>query len=114
MDRSRFHVLAAGLCAFAVLLALRAFGGGLFKDLKETTFVVPFVALLVGFVLEDLAARGRRGRVAAVLVALGLLALGLGQYARYLRTYPAASVACAEQAPSPPVSCSPPERQKVR
>jgi hypothetical protein len=80
---ARRVVLAYGL-TFALLVALRAFGGGLFKDLKEVEFVGPLVALGTGAVLCELARRGAPGRWAAALVGAGLLAFGLGRYASYL------------------------------
>jgi hypothetical protein len=78
------RVVAAYGLTFALLVALRAFGGGLFKDLKEIEFVGPLVALGTGAVLAELAGRGRAGRWAAALVGAGLIAFGLGRYAEYL------------------------------
>jgi hypothetical protein len=82
--RPAWRVVAAYGLTFALLVALRAFGGGLFKDLKEIEFVGPLVALGTGAVLAELARRGAWGRWAAGLTGLGLLAFGLGRYAEYL------------------------------
>jgi hypothetical protein len=82
--REAWRVVAAYGLTFALLVALRAFGGGLFKDLKEVEFVGPLVALGTGAVLVDLAGRGTAGRWAAALTGIGLLAFGLGRYAEYL------------------------------
>jgi hypothetical protein len=81
------HAVLAYAAAFAVLVALRAFGAGLFKDLKEIEFVGPLVALATGAVIEDLAGRGRGGRWAAALLAIGLIAFGLGRWRWYLITH---------------------------
>jgi hypothetical protein len=86
-DRRVFRLLTAYALAFAALLGLRAFGGGLFRDLKEITFVAPLVAVLTGVVLDELASRGRAGRRAAILVAIGLVAFGLARYGAYLNAY---------------------------
>jgi len=83
------RVLTAWALSFAALVALRALPGGLFKDLKEVEFVAPLVAVLAGAALEELWGRGRSGRVAAVLVALGLVAFGLLRYLGDLRTWTA-------------------------
>jgi hypothetical protein len=84
-ERGMFRLLAAHGLAFASLVALRAFGGGLFRDLKELTFVAPLVAVLTAIVLDELVRRGWRR--AAVLVAVGLVAFGLGRYVGYLEAY---------------------------
>ncbi len=86
-DRRVFRLLAAYALAVAALLGLRAFGGGLFRDLKEITFLAPLVAVLTGVFLDELASRGRAGRQAAVLVAIGLVAFGLARYWGYLHAY---------------------------
>jgi hypothetical protein len=87
LDPSARHVLLAFGLAFLLLLSLRAFGGGLFRDLKEITFVGPLLAVLAGAFLEELARRGRPGRLAAVLVAAGLAAHGLARYHGWLAEY---------------------------
>jgi hypothetical protein len=86
-DRPVFRLLLAFALAFALLLSLRAFGGGLFRDLKEITFVGPLVAVLTGLFLDELARRGRGGPLVAALVAAGLVAFGLGRYWGYLQAY---------------------------
>jgi hypothetical protein len=83
-SREAWRVVAAYGLTFALLVALRAFGGGLFKDLKEIEFVGPLVALGTGAVLVELARRGAAGRWAAALTAIGLFAFGMGRYAAYL------------------------------
>jgi hypothetical protein len=82
-----FRVLSAYALAFAALVALRAFGAGLFRDLKEIEFAAPLVALGAGASLEELAGRGRAGRWAAALVVLGLGAFCAARYVEYLETY---------------------------
>jgi hypothetical protein len=86
-SRAGFLVLAAYALAFLLLVGLRGLGGGLFKDLKEVLFVGPLLAVLAGASLETLAARGREGRLAAWLLALGLMVFGLGKYGEQLRVY---------------------------
>ncbi len=78
------HAVLAYAGAFAMLVALRAFGAGLFKDLKEIEFVGPLVALGTGAVIEDIAGRGRAGRWAAAMITIGLIAFGLGRFREYL------------------------------
>jgi hypothetical protein len=76
-------VMAAYGIAFLVLVALRAFGAGLFKDLKEVEFVAPLMAVAAGATLEVLAERGLSGRLSAALVAIGVAALGLAKALGY-------------------------------
>lgn len=83
------RVLAAHALAFAGLVALRALPGGLFKDMKEIEFVAPLVAVLAGASLEELWSRGRPGRIAACLVAVGLLAFAADRYAEFLAPWTA-------------------------
>lgn len=82
-----FRVLTAYALTFAALVALRAFAGGLFRDLKEIEFVAPLVAVTAGTALEEVAGHGRTGRGAAALLAAGLFAFSLARYAEYWRTY---------------------------
>jgi hypothetical protein len=82
-----FRVLTAYTLTFAALVALRAFAGGLFRDLKEIEFVAPFVAVTAGTALEDVARYGATGRVAAALLAAGLAVFSVARYAEYWRTY---------------------------
>lgn len=77
------RILAVYAASFVALLALRA-GSGMFKDLKEFVFIGPFVAITTGASLDSLWRRGAYGRVAAVLVAIGLAAFGLSKYGEYL------------------------------
>jgi hypothetical protein len=74
-------VLTAHALAFAFLVALRAFGGGLFRDLKEVEFAAPLVALTTAVALEALA---RRRAVAALLVGIGLALFGTGKAVSYV------------------------------
>jgi hypothetical protein len=83
------HAVLAYAAAFALLAALRAFGAGLFKDLKEIEFAGPLVAVATGAVLEEIAGRGRAGRWAAAMVAAGLIAFGLGRSFEYLAAHTA-------------------------
>jgi hypothetical protein len=76
------NVLAVYGASFVALLALRA-GSGMFKDLKELVFVAPLIAITTGASLDTLWKRGNAGRLAAVLVAGGLLAFGLAKYGEY-------------------------------
>lgn len=82
-----FRVLSAWGLAFLLMLALRAFGGGVFKDLKEITFAAPWVALLSAGALTALAGRGFKGRLLAVLLTLALVAFGLSRFAGYLQLH---------------------------
>jgi len=75
--------LSAWALAFVLLSVLRVFGSGLFRDLKELTFVAPLVAVLAGKALEDLWERGREGRAAALMLGLGLLLVCGERYAAY-------------------------------
>jgi len=108
-DRAARHVLYAYGLAFAALMLLRGLGGGLFRDLKEITFVAPLVAVAAGASLASLARRGRAERVAVALVAAGLLAFSAERYLFYFRTYAAAVMMPAPSAapsgadrPAPP------------
>jgi hypothetical protein len=78
--------LAAYGLSFLGLLALRAVSG-MFKDLKEFVYVGPFVAITAGVALDSLWRRGRWGRLAAVLVAAGLIGFGLAKYGEYFRMH---------------------------
>jgi hypothetical protein len=90
------RVLAAWGLAFVALVLMRGLGGGLFRDLKEVTFVAPLIAVAAGASLETLARRGRRGRAAVLLLAAGLLAFGVERYRLYFTTYASAVMAAAE------------------
>jgi hypothetical protein len=86
-DPSAFRILLAWALAFLLMLSLRAFGGGLFRDLKEITFAAPLVALLAAASLIALAERGRSAKVAAVALTAFLVVFGLARYRGYLETY---------------------------
>jgi hypothetical protein len=97
-DPRAFRVLAAWSLGFVLMLSLRAFGAGLFKDLKEIEFAAPLVAILSGASLSALADRPRWGRPAAVVLALALVAFGLARYRGYLES--SASPVTAIEAPA--------------
>ncbi|HJS73060.1 MAG TPA: hypothetical protein VJ921_02150, partial [Vicinamibacteria bacterium] len=80
------RVLAAYGLSFLGLLALRAVSG-LFKDLKEFVYIGPFVAVTAGIALDSLWRRGRWGRIAAAMVAAGLIGFGLAKYVEYFRMH---------------------------
>lgn len=90
------RVLAAYGLAFASLVLMRGLGGGLFRDLKEITFVAPLIAVAAGASLETLARRGRPGRAAVLFLAAGLLAFSAERYRFYFTTYASAVMAPAE------------------
>jgi hypothetical protein len=71
------------------MVVLRSLPSGLFKDLKEMEFVAPLVAVTVGASLEELASRGRAGRAAASLIAIGLVAFGVSRYLGYVAAWTA-------------------------
>jgi hypothetical protein len=65
-------------------VALRAASGGLLKDLKEVLFVGPLIAICTAVAVCEIAARGRPGRRAAVMITVGLLAFGTERYLSYV------------------------------
>lgn len=81
------RTLTAYALAFLALVLLRGFGAGLFRDLKEITFVSPLVAVLAGAALEEMWRRGRSGRWATALIVVGLLAFCAERYAFYWTSY---------------------------
>ena len=87
VDPAALSVLRAYGLAFLLLFSLRAFGGGLFRDLKETTFVGPLVAILSAVTIGALARRDRWGRWAAVLLLAGLAIFSIDKHLGYLTTY---------------------------
>jgi len=86
-DPRAFRLLAAYALAFALMLALRAFGGGIFKDLKEIMFAAPLVAMLAGASLDALSKRGVWGKLATAALVVALSIFGLGRYRTYLGSY---------------------------
>lgn len=86
------QALTACALAFVLLVLLRAFGAGLFRDLKEITFVAPLVALLAGAALEELWRRGRAGRLASALIVAGLATFCAERYWFYWSTYRSTAV----------------------
>lgn len=83
LTRARCAVLAAYGATFLTLVLLRG-TVPILRDIKETTFVGPLVALTTGYALETLAARGPREKAVAWLIAIALAAFGLWKYAQYL------------------------------
>ena len=73
--------------AFVLLASSRAFGGETFKDLKEITFVGPFIAMLSGLTVAELSRRGRAGFIAAVVLSASLAVFGVNKYRSYLVSY---------------------------
>jgi hypothetical protein len=104
------RVLYAYGLAFASLVLLRGFGGGLFRDLKEITFVAPLVAVCAGASLLALARRGRSGSVSVLLLALGLLAFTAERYRFYFTTYRSPVVRPVSLTAPEPVSAGSPAR----
>jgi ABC-type transport system involved in multi-copper enzyme maturation permease subunit len=80
------RILTAYGLSFLGLLALRAVSG-MFKDLKEFVYVGPLVAVSAGLALHSLWRHGRWGRIAAVMVAAGLIGFGLSKYGEYFRMH---------------------------
>jgi hypothetical protein len=78
-----FRCLAAYGLTFLLLASLRA-TSGLFKDLKEILFLGPLIATASAASLMEIARRGRSGKIAAVLITVGLLAFWLGKYSELL------------------------------
>ena len=99
-DRRAFRVLAAWGLAFLLMVSLRAFGGGVFKDIKEIELAAPLVAILTGASLSALGRRGRGGLAAATALTAGLALFGLSRYRSYLERYasPVTSTADVESA----------------
>jgi hypothetical protein len=95
-DAAARHVLFAYGLAFVSLVLMRGLGGGLFRDLKEITFVAPLIAVAAGASLETLARRGDSGRAAVLLIAAGLLAFTAERYRFYFTTYTSAVTRPAE------------------
>jgi len=82
-----FKLLAAWGAAFLLLLLLRGLGGGLFKDLKEVTFVAPWIGITSGLTLSALWDSGPRGRSAVLFLAVGLAGFAVERYWGYLQAY---------------------------
>jgi hypothetical protein len=98
-DPRPFRVLAAWGLAFLLMVCLRAFGGGVFKDIKEIELAAPLVAILTGASLHAIGGRGHVGRVAAVALAGALALFGLARYGTYLELYRSPVVSTAEIRP---------------
>jgi hypothetical protein len=95
-DARGFRVLAAWGLSFLLMVSLRAFGGGVFKDIKEIEFAAPLVAILTGASLAALGRRGRKGMLAAAGLTAGLVLFGLERYRDYLELYASPVTAIAE------------------
>lgn len=83
--RTAFRVLCAYAIALAILIGLRAFSGGLFKDVKEVEFAGPLVSITSAITLAALAQRGRLVRMASLALVCALAAFGLVKYWEYFR-----------------------------
>ncbi|MGH9391158.1 MAG: hypothetical protein ACRD1Z_16205, partial [Vicinamibacteria bacterium] len=95
-DARGFRVLAAWGLAFLLMVSLRAFGGGVFKDIKEIEFAAPLVAILTGASLTALGRRGRKGMVASAALVAALMFFGLARYRFYLELYASPVTSAAE------------------
>jgi hypothetical protein len=78
------------------MVSLRAFGGGVFKDIKEIELAAPLVAILAGASLAALGQRGHKGWVAAGALAIALALFGLARYRSYLELYASPVTSAAE------------------
>jgi uncharacterized membrane protein (DUF441 family) len=78
------------------MVSLRAFGGSVFKDIKEIEFAAPLVAILTGASLAALGRRGRKGMLAAAALIAGLVLFGLARYRYYLEVYASPVTSAAE------------------
>jgi hypothetical protein len=96
IDARAFRILAAWGLAFLLMVSLRAFGGGVFKDIKEIEFAAPLVAILTGASLAALGRRGRKGMLAAAAITAGLVLFGLARYRSYLELYSSPVTSSAE------------------
>jgi hypothetical protein len=95
-DVRGFRVLAAWGLAFLLMVSLRAFGGGVFKDIKEIEFAAPLVAILTGASLAALGRRGPKGMLAAAALTVALTLFGLARYRTYLELYASPVTSAAE------------------
>jgi hypothetical protein len=95
-DARAFRVLAAWGLAFLLMVALRAFGGGVFKDIKEIELAAPLVAILTGGSVATLGRRGRKGLYVAAALTAGLALFGVARYRAYLETYQSPVTSTAE------------------
>ena len=95
-DPRGFRVLAAWGLAFLLMVSLRAFGGGVFKDIKEIEFAAPLVAITTGASLAALGRSGRKGWVAAAALTVALALFGIAQYRSYLELYASPVTSAAE------------------
>jgi hypothetical protein len=101
-DVRGFRVLAAWGLTFLLMVSLRAFGGGVFKDIKEIEFAAPLVAILTGASLAALARKGReghrghKGTLAAAALTIALALFGLSRYRSYLELYASPVTSAAE------------------
>jgi hypothetical protein len=86
-DARAFRIFAAWGLAFVLMVSLRAFGGGVFRDIKEIELIAPLVAILTGASLEAIWRRGRAGMLASVILASALALFGVARYRSYLELY---------------------------
>ncbi len=82
-----FRPMLAYFLTFVFLLSLRGLTGDLFKDLKEILFVGPLIAISASASILEIAKRNRAGKVAAVLIVLGLLIFWGARYRNDLQTF---------------------------
>jgi hypothetical protein len=95
-DLRAFRVFAAWGFAFLLMVSLRAFGGGVFKDIKEIEIAAPLVAILSGGGLAALGRRGMTAMLAAAALTAGLALFGLARYRSYLELYASPVTSAAE------------------
>jgi hypothetical protein len=86
-DARAFRIFAAWGLAFVLMVSLRAFGGGVFRDIKEIELIAPLVAILTGASLEAIWRRGGAGMLASVILASALALFGVARYRSYLELY---------------------------
>ncbi len=87
-DARAFRVLAAWGLAFLLMVFLRAFGGGVFKDIKEIELAAPLVAILSGAEPRRDSDGAAASAMLAAIVLTGALALfGLARYRSYVELY---------------------------
>jgi hypothetical protein len=94
-DARAFRVLSAWALAFLLMVSLRAFGSGVFKDIKEIELAAPLIAILSASSLAFLGRRGLKGALAAAALTVALVVFGLARYRAYLELYasPVTSIA---------------------
>lgn len=79
-DKNR-HWIAAYAGTAMLLMGMRAFSGGLFKDLKEILFAAPLVAMLAARAIHEIMNRRHWGPIAAGGILAGLIIWVLNRFA---------------------------------